>query len=241
MKVPGVNKDSGEKTSRMKMKSAWLGGALVLGLSVLSISCGMIEPPPPSPPTAKVVVPLIPHSIEGRDDCRVCHERGIGGAPQFPVVTHSERPSDVCLACHEPASAGTETADRLKVPLEKRTAFPYFDNEEGNTSATTPKQPEETISTTPQTPSEASPEIPAAVSAKELYDSRCAACHGANREGIPGFAPALTPESLAALGDTEIRDVIADGRTGTGMPPFKATLSLEEIDALLHLIKSPAP
>ncbi len=189
----------------MKIKSAWyLGGVLVLGLSVLSVSCALIEPPVPAPPVATIVPPQIPHPLEGRADCRLCHEAGIGGAPQFPA-DHSRRPSDVCLACHQ--SVLTKNGD--------------------GAPATMPMPP---VVTTP-----------AAVSAKELFGTKCAACHGANRQGIPGLASALTPESLAALSDSEIKDTILDGRSGTVMPAFKGTLSPEEIDALIQLIKHTSP
>lgn len=191
----------------MKKKSAWyLGGVLILGLAVLAVSCAspIFPQPAPKPPVATITPPVIPHSIEGRADCRMCHEAGIGSAPQFPP-DHSRRPSDVCLTCHVPASV---------------------------------KSGEGPLATMPTSPVEITP---AAVSAKELFGTRCAACHGANRQGIPGLAPALTPESLAALSDTEIRDVILNGRPGTTMPPFKATFSPEEIDALLQLIKYASP
>jgi mono/diheme cytochrome c family protein len=82
---------------------------------------------------------------------------------------------------------------------------------------------------------------PSAIAAGELYAGKCAACHGANREGVSGVGPALTPESLAALSDTDIRDTILNGRSGTAMAPFKDTLSAEEIDALLQLLKYTSP
>lgn len=43
--------------------------------------------------------PLIPHSLENRGDCRLCHESGLGGAPQFPA-DHAGRANEVCLVCH---------------------------------------------------------------------------------------------------------------------------------------------
>lgn len=193
--------------SETRGKWAWyLGGVLILGLAILGVSCdsGILPRKQPAAPTPTIVPPLIPHSLEGRADCRLCHEAGIGGAPQFPS-DHSQRPSDVCLACHEPA-----------LVKERESAV-----------ATTPAPPLETKAT--------------AISAGELYGNRCAACHGVNRQGISGFAPALTAENLAALSDTEIRDMISDGRAGTAMPAFKGTLSPEEIDALLQLIKHTSP
>ena len=190
----------------MKVKSAWyLGGVLILGLAILAVSCGspILPRQQTAAPTPTIVPPLIPHSLEGRADCRMCHEAGIGGAPRFPA-DHSRRPSDVCLTCHQPPTknGGSPLTPIPTLPVE-----------------TTPK----------------------AVSASELYGTKCAACHGANRQGVPGFAPALTPESLAGRSDAEIRGAISDGRSGTAMPAFKGTLSPEEIDALLQLIKYTLP
>lgn len=191
----------------------------MLGLAALSASCAIIEPPNAPIPVATIAPPFIPHRLEGRGDCRLCHATGIGGAPQFPP-DHSRRPSDVCLACHAPAPG--LYADNEVIPMP------------------TPMLPAET---TPPASAATAPvaTTPAPVSAKDLFGAKCAACHGANRQGISGFAPTLTSESLAKLSDTEIRNAIVDGRPGTAMPPFKGSLSPEELDALLQLIKSPSP
>ena len=93
----------------------------------------------------------------------------------------------------------------------------------------------------PPTPAPPSQTTPSAISAGELYTNTCAACHGANREGISGLGLPLTPESLAELSDDEVRDTISNGRSGTVMPAFQAILSPEEIDALLQLIKNTTP
>ena len=82
---------------------------------------------------------------------------------------------------------------------------------------------------------------PPTISASELYATNCAACHGGNRQGVSGLGPALTPQRLAALSDTEIRDTILNGRPDTPMPPWKDILSAEEIDALLQFIKYTSP
>ena len=66
-------------------------------------------------------------------------------------------------------------------------------------------------------------------------------CHGPNQQGVSGLGPALTLESLAELSDTEIRDTILNGRSGTAMVAFKGSLSPEEIDVLLQLIKYTSP
>jgi mono/diheme cytochrome c family protein len=79
------------------------------------------------------------------------------------------------------------------------------------------------------------------INADELYAGKCAACHGTERQGVSGLGSALTPESLTALNYTEIRDTILNGRSNTAMPPFKGTLSQEEIDALVQFIKDTSP
>ncbi len=80
-----------------------------------------------------------------------------------------------------------------------------------------------------------------AIDTSALFEANCAACHGANRQGISGLGPTLTPQSLAELSDTEIRDTILNGRPGTAMAGFKGRLNQEEIDALLQLIKHTSP
>ncbi|MBI4282984.1 MAG: c-type cytochrome [Chloroflexi bacterium] len=200
----------------MKIKQAWyLGAVLILGIALLSVSCDLIEPPVPALPVATTIPPTIPHPLEGRADCRLCHEKGIGGAPQFPA-NHSERPSDVCQTCHRTASGVSGGNATLVMPAPAG----------GGASKV-------------EAPPVGTP--PAAVSAKDLFGTKCAACHGANREGIPGFAPALTQDSLAKLSDSETKDVISNGRPGTAMPAFKGALSPEELDALLQLIKRSSP
>ena len=82
---------------------------------------------------------------------------------------------------------------------------------------------------------------PSAVDASALYETNCVPCHGANRQGITQLGLALTPESLAALSDAEVRDAILNGRTNTAMAPFKSILSSDEIDALTHFIKYTSP
>lgn len=70
-----------------------------------------------------------------------------------------------------------------------------------------------------------------------LYQQHCAACHAPNRSGSMG--PALLPGNLERLKKPEALRVIAQGRIGTQMPAFEATLSKEEIAALGEWIYSP--
>ncbi len=46
--------------------------------------------------------PAIPHNVEGRDNCLVCHnpDGGIKPAPK----DHAGRTSDTCQMCHKPAA-----------------------------------------------------------------------------------------------------------------------------------------
>ena len=80
-----------------------------------------------------------------------------------------------------------------------------------------------------------------AIDASALYEANCVSCHGANRQGVSGLGPTLTPQSLAELSDTEIGDTILNGRLGTAMTGFKGRLNQEEIDALIQLSKYTSP
>jgi nitrate/TMAO reductase-like tetraheme cytochrome c subunit len=52
---------------------------------------------PESAPTAGP--PSIPHTLDGRDDCLLCHN--LDGVKPFPA-DHEGRTSDMCQACHKP-------------------------------------------------------------------------------------------------------------------------------------------
>lgn len=53
--------------------------------------------PPSSPPPA---APHIPHKLDDRQNCLLCH--GLGASVPFPA-DHSGRGNDSCLACHQPS------------------------------------------------------------------------------------------------------------------------------------------
>jgi len=73
--------------------------------------------------------------------------------------------------------------------------------------------------------------------AAALFQQHCATCHGAQRTGAMG--PALLPESLERLRQSEAIKTITQGRVATQMPPFQATLKAEDIAALAKWIYSP--
>jgi predicted CXXCH cytochrome family protein len=69
------------------------------------------ESPPPAPESTRAAgprsesdsddeegPPRVPHSLEGRADCLVCH--AAGGLKPYPA-DHAGRPSESCLVCHQ--------------------------------------------------------------------------------------------------------------------------------------------
>jgi mono/diheme cytochrome c family protein len=74
-------------------------------------------PPPEETREAGVMPPQVPHSIEEREDCRLCHETGTGGATQFPA-DHIDRSNEVCLVCHAAASQPPSAALPTAAPTE---------------------------------------------------------------------------------------------------------------------------
>ena len=57
---------------------------------------GEVSLPPPAP----VAPPEVPHTLEGRSTCLVCHETGAGEATIIPA-DHSGRSNEVCSSCHK--------------------------------------------------------------------------------------------------------------------------------------------
>ncbi len=102
----------------MKKKGGWyLVAVLILGMAILAISCGgPATPATPTTPTAPAAPPVpttpsaepatagpsaIRHTLEGRDDCLVCH--GESGFKPYPA-DHTGRTNNTCASCHQPAS-----------------------------------------------------------------------------------------------------------------------------------------
>jgi len=80
-----------------------------------------------------------------------------------------------------------------------------------------------------------------AVDARGIYAANCAACHGANRQGVQGIGPALTPASLASRSLDQVKETIASGRPNTAMTGFKGRLTSEQIEAVAQYIKNATP
>ena len=68
----------------------------------------------------------------------------------------------------------------------------------------------------------------ASVDAESIISKNCIVCHGGNLEG-QGNAPALANIG-SELDVDKIHDIVTNGQKG--MPPFKGTLSDEEITAV---------
>lgn len=72
---------------------------------------------------------------------------------------------------------------------------------------------------------------------KALYENHCASCHGEDRFGRMG--PALIPDTLKRLKESEALSVIAQGRALTQMPGFSDKLTETQINGIKSYIYSP--
>ncbi|MGR5130933.1 cytochrome c oxidase subunit II [Vibrio alfacsensis] len=66
-----------------------------------------------------------------------------------------------------------------------------------------------------------------------IYTARCAVCHQANGEGIPGAFPAIKGSAIAKGPIVAHIDVLVNGRAGTAMQAFANQLSDKEIAAVI--------
>lgn len=69
----------------------------------------------------------VPHPLEDRTDCRLCHETGVGDAPQFPP-DHADRANEVCQVCHavsepEETPRAETIAPEVPHPVENRADY----------------------------------------------------------------------------------------------------------------------
>ena len=156
----------------------------------------------------------IPNMINIRHECLLCH--GPKGETQIPYPdSHIGLSQDSCQHCMKVADNAYSTANT------------YLTVTDTSAAATTPPPAGGTTTAT--------------ISASNLFAAKCSACHGANRQGVSGFAPALTQANLASMTDTQITDTIANGRPSTAMMSFKGSLSPDQITALVQFVKSPQP
>lgn len=75
---------------------------------------------------------------------------------------------------------------------------------------------------------------------KQLFQSNCVVCHGADGTGTPTGkslkAPDLNSDQVQKMTDAQIADQIANGKNN--MPPFKNTLSKDQISSLVAYVKT---
>ena len=76
--------------------------------------------------------------------------------------------------------------------------------------------------------------------AAQTFKSNCVVCHGADGTGTPTGkslkAPDLHSDAVQKMTDQQIQDQIANGKNN--MPPFKSTLSKDQIAALAAYVHS---
>jgi hypothetical protein len=77
---------------------------------------GAVAPGPPDDETLLSLM-VIPHPLEGREDCLMCHAEG-GTLPYPP--DHLGRPSTTCLVCHATTEAEEHLPAAVKHDLEGR-------------------------------------------------------------------------------------------------------------------------
>ena len=69
---------------------------------------------------------------------------------------------------------------------------------------------------------------------EKVYMARCAACHQANGEGLPGVFPAIKDAPMALNDDASAHiDIVVNGKAGTAMQAFGDQLTLLELAAVI--------
>lgn len=75
---------------------------------------------------------------------------------------------------------------------------------------------------------------------KDLFNSRCALCHGADGHGSDMGKTLkvkdLTSKEVQSQSDEELAHVIAEGKNN--MPPFKGSLKKEEISDVIKYLRT---
>lgn len=82
----------------------------------------------------------------------------------------------------------------------------------------------------------AEPSAEKQVEIRTMLKNTCSSCHGADLKGAIG--PALKPETLGSKDDAMLIDTIYNGRKGTMMSSWKASMNKEEIAWLVGILKS---
>jgi mono/diheme cytochrome c family protein len=158
-----------------------------------------------APAIAAAAAPAIPHEVEGRGDCLVCHNLGTADAPRVPD-NHEGLTGDICQTCHtslgEISGSGEETGE----PVAEAPLIPH---------------PLEGFAACTQCHAEGGAGIPQFPDDHQgRSDDLCSACHTPAVEEA-GETPAVedtpTPTETAEAEATETAEPTA-GPTGTEEP-----------------------
>lgn len=122
------------------------------------------------PAQAQKVPPPIPHSLDGRQDCSICHTTGVGGAPKSPP-DHTGRTNEMCKACHQPGTPKPATQPTAASPA----AQPTKPATGGIPRIPHPLQNRENCLACHQTGVGGSPQVPA--SHADRTNETCRGCH----------------------------------------------------------------
>jgi mono/diheme cytochrome c family protein len=202
--------------------------------------------------------PDILHSIQGLDNCRLCHPSAV----QFPQ-DHASLPNDFCLLCHQ---VGTPK-DIVSVPNiapqiqhsinglgnclgchDIGRPMPFPSDHIGRTPAMCTMchaiNPNATSAPSAPptsggggggggfTPPTTTPPPTGTLTAAQLYASSCAICHGANLEG--GAAPAINATALAGQTTAQLTAKLTAG----SMSAYTNSMTSAQISSLVSLMLS---
>jgi cytochrome c553 len=162
--------------------------------------------------------PHVPHFMEDRTDCRLCHETGSGGAPQSPA-DHVDRANEGCPVCHtgvlQTTAAPTLSPTKGPAPTPTSAALPTA------------------------VPTGIAPLAGDVTNGATVYATYCAACHGDQGQGTAlAEEPLNSAEYLDSRSDDDLRQAIADGVPDTTMPSYSDKLSTVDIADILAFFRS---
>jgi len=158
-------------------------------------------------------------------------------AHQDATATPTAVPTSVATATPTPVASEQPTAQPTEAATEEPTAIPTEAPVATATAAPTTTATPLAAAPPTATPTEEPPEeLFDGSTAAQYYQSKCAACHGANREG--GVGPGLTPDLLLES-DAFYVDTILNGRPGTAMPAWGSIdVSPAEAQALVTFFRT---
>jgi cytochrome c5 len=220
-----------------------------------------------APVIAAAAPPAIPHPVEGREDCLVCHNLGTADAPRMPD-NHDGLTGDVCQTCHTQMSqigqGDGEESPVAEIPLiphalegfsactschaEGGSGVPRMpEDHEGRTDNTCsachePADEASRLTPAPETPTAEAAETPAlatgdATNGEILFGENCAVCHGSEGEGAAIAPEPINDEDL--LAELSDEDLITVMREGVeGKMPARPDLEDQELVDLVAFMRS---